>query len=210
MMKTLKCLVFVFAMLFRIASKYKVTESIFWTAIVSAMIGFRQDSPNIEFLFVLLWIHWSEIIKERWLEGGFLELIWVPILLCDIVIPAKCRECLMPKLHILFKNKKLEDGLHNLGNYACVCLDIFGMKCVQFNFATWLSDYHPFLVTFPDRMIQSCIKWDFKLTHEIWINISATGAHGCHSNDFAVAGDTIGCHGDHLWCHTIKNQAVLA
>ena len=49
MMKTLKCLVFVFAMLFRIASKYKVTESIFWTAIVSAMIGFRQDSPTSSF-----------------------------------------------------------------------------------------------------------------------------------------------------------------
>ena len=86
MLDTLKRLGCGFVMLFAIATMYKVTRSIFGTAIITATIGVRQGLPTSCFLFILFVNTLIRMIKDRSRNVVFVQWLHVLMLMDDTVI----------------------------------------------------------------------------------------------------------------------------
>ena len=99
----LKRLVCGFMMLFAIGTMYKVTKSIFGTAVITAAIGVRQGSPTSCFLFNSFVDTLIVMFKQRCDNDGFLSWLHVLMLMDDTVILATSRRKLEEKLNILWE-----------------------------------------------------------------------------------------------------------
>ncbi len=88
-------------MLAPLASMYKVTKSIFGTALVTATVALRQGSSTSCLLFVLFVNDLIKLLKENCHPDGFLSWLHLLALMDDTVLLATTRENMIYKMPLL-------------------------------------------------------------------------------------------------------------
>ncbi len=94
-------------MLAALVAMYRVTESVFGAAVMTASLDVRQGSPTSCLLFIVFMNELIRMLKEQCGSDGFLGSLHALVLMDDTVLLSTSKEGMINKVRIL---KTFRDG----------------------------------------------------------------------------------------------------